>query len=124
MDTVTIYSVQTTSLAISQFKKRGKSSVPMLNDNLGDRCHHNLDDAVACAMDIGKSLDEATMSVVHVIVGRELFEGLVRTQQIISAGTDLFGKPLWILSQTACTRLNKEAKFLIDPYPLPLLIEK
>lgn len=121
-DTVTLYSVQTTSLAIAQFKKRAGGSVPMFNDTLGDRCHQVLEHAVAAALDIGRDLKEVTISVVHVIVGRKVFDELVATQQMLSLGTDNFGKPLWILSQLACRRLNAEAKFLVDPYPLPLVV--
>ncbi len=121
-DTVTIYSVQLTSLAIAQFKKRASGTVPMLNDNLGDRCHQVLDDAIVEALDIGKDLKEVTISVVHIFVARRLFEELVRTQQILSLGTDSHGKPVWQLSPAACRRLNTEARFLIDPYPLPLVV--
>lgn len=121
-DTVTIYSVQTTSLAIAHFKKRASGTVPMLNDNLGDRCHQVLDDAIVEALDIGRDLKEVTISVVHVVVGRRSFEELVRTQQVLSLGADSHGKPLWQISPAACRRLNSEAKFLIDPYPLPLVV--
>ena len=123
----TIFLVLTTKLAVANFHKRTPDFVPMLNDHLGDRCHHNLEDAVAAGLHIAEDLDqkERDITIVHVTYDSTLHEELAFSGDINGAREkDFLGKPVWSLTPAGARRLNSAARFLMDVHPLPLQVKQ
>ena len=122
MKQMTIYLVLTTKLAIANFHKRGEGGIPMLNDNLGDQCHHDPADAVAAGLHIADSLEgERDVTIVHILYPESLHQELVSAGEIEpGSARDFRQRPLYKMSKEAARRLNAEARFLTDVYPLPL----
>lgn len=122
-----IYLVLTTKLAIANFLAARAEGTPMLNDNLGDRCHMNLDDAVAASIDISESLEEPSergAAVVHVEYDGSLHEALAYEGHIKGGvENDFFGKPLWTVTAEGARRLNGAASFTMSVHALPLVVK-
>lgn len=122
-----IYLVMTTKLAYSLFLQAKDGVTPMVNDNLGDKCHVNLEDAIAASVDISDSLDEPAergAAVVHIEYDHALHEALAFQGQIKQTGeTDFLGKPVWIVTPEGAAALNRQASFTMSIHALPATIK-
>ncbi len=122
-----IFLVLTQALAMHAFKEAGAGGIPMLNDNLGDRCHLYLEDAIAASVEISESLEvrEPLAAVVHIEFSDDLHKQLVY-KNLMRRDTekDVFGKELWKLSPAACATINRVATMSVSFHKLDLLIRK
>lgn len=125
-ESMKIFLVLTTKLAIANFLSGKDGALPMLNDNLGDLCHVGLREAIAASLDVTESLEEPSergAAVVHIEYPDSLHESLAFQGQVrTGVNKDFLGAELWTITKEGCAILNREAQFTMSVHPLPRLV--
>ena len=116
---ITMYQTKSVGLALNCFLYRNKSGVRMLNDQAEERCHRNLSDAVATGHLVTRRMHgHKDFAIIHITYDSDLHQQLASAGLINGTAVDGAGKPVWALTPAACRRLNAEAQFTMEVFPV------